>query len=79
MKILVYLERLERMHQLISKRNTGSPSEFARKLHISPSRLYRILDEMRDLGAPISYDRQIMSYYYKKPYDIEIVFRFKEK
>lgn len=78
MKILIYLERIERIHQLISVRKTGTPTEFASKLHISPSRLYRILDEMRSLGAPISYDRQMMSYYYEKPYKIEILFRFSE-
>lgn len=72
MKIIYYLERVERIHRLIEQEKTGRPEEFAKRLGISASRLSRILDELRLRGAPILYDRQRYTYYYKEPYQIVI-------
>lgn len=76
MKIIYYLERVERIHRLIEQEKTGSPTEFAGRLGISVSRLARIIDELRLQGAPILYDRQRYTYYYKEPYQIEIKIHF---
>lgn len=64
MSVKKYLLRLERMHQLISRGATGTPEQFARKLNINRSMLYKYLSVMKDLGAPVAYDRFSESYYY---------------
>lgn len=77
MKLIFYIERIELIHRLISARNTGTPSELAERLHISVSRVSRIIDELREIGAPIKYDRQSRTYYYERPYEITISLSFK--
>lgn len=76
MKLLKYIERLELIHRLIAQRRTGTPLELARRLDLSVSRLARIIEELRDQGAPIYYDRSNKTYYYDTPFLIEIVVRF---
>jgi len=41
------LKRIERIDCLLQTRSTGTPSELARKLHISPSHLYQIIKIMK--------------------------------
>jgi len=77
MKLIFYIERIQLIHRLISARNTGTPSELAGKLHISVSRLSRIIEELRETGAPIRYDRQSKTYYYENPYEITISLSFR--
>ena len=79
MKLIYYIERIEIIHRLISHRNTGTPSELANKIHLSTSRLSRIIEELRDMGAPIKYDRQSTTYYYEHPYEISVVLTFGAK
>lgn len=76
MKILFYIERIGIIHQLVASRKTGTPAEMAVKLHISVSRLAKIIDELRDLGAPIRYDRCAKTYYYAYPYNISVNISF---
>ena len=76
MKLLYYLERVERIHRLIEQEKTGRPVEFAARLGISVSRLSRIIDELRIQGAPILYDRQRYTYYYREPFKIVIKVSF---
>jgi hypothetical protein len=65
MSILKYIDRLKRMDDLIRRKATGTPDEFAERLHISPSQLYADLNEMRALGAPIQYCSTRKSYFYE--------------
>lgn len=76
MKLLFYTERLQILHRLILARKTGTPSELAFRLNISLSRLARIIEELRDMGAPIRYDRQSRTYFYESPYEISIIVSF---
>jgi predicted DNA-binding transcriptional regulator YafY len=64
MSLLKYLERLKRIDDLIRRKVTGSPNEFAIKLEISRSQLLNDLKELKELGAPISYSSTYRSYYY---------------
>ncbi|MFW5700683.1 MAG: ATP-binding cassette domain-containing protein [Cyclobacteriaceae bacterium] len=61
MNILRYIERL---HFLIKRKATGSPKELARKLSVSESSLYLIINNMKELGAPIAYNETRKSYIY---------------
>jgi hypothetical protein len=72
MKLLHYLERIERIHKMVLQENTGSPDEFARRIGISRTRLYEIMDELKLEGAPISYSKSCRTFYYEEPFHIEI-------
>jgi transcriptional regulator with XRE-family HTH domain len=68
-------EMVERVHHLIRKRATGTPEELAEKLGVSPATVFRIIEGMKSLEAPIVYDFTICSYYYEYP--VEFNFGFK--
>jgi predicted DNA-binding transcriptional regulator YafY len=70
MKTLKQLERLRKAHKLIQQQHTGTPNEFADKLHISERELYRILEYLKELGAIISFQSSIFSYRYKENFDL---------
>ncbi len=72
MSILKYVERLDRMNNLIQRKSTGDPDEFARKLGITKSMLMKNLRDMRDLGAKISYCKTRESYQYEDEFCIFI-------
>ena len=64
MPLIKYLSRLERIHFIISKKATGTPEQLADKLGMSRSMTLNYLSQMKTLGAPISYDPYLESYYY---------------
>ncbi len=64
MSLKKYIERIERMNWLISKKATGTPIEFARKMDISRSLLMEYLKFMKQLGGAIKYDTHAQSYIY---------------
>jgi transcriptional antiterminator len=70
------IELLKLAHKLINMSNTGSPQEFAKQLGISTRRLHEIIDEMKDLDAPIAYSRSAETYYYKEDYNMQITCTF---
>jgi hypothetical protein len=77
MKIFHYLERIERIHKMVLQENTGNPDEFAKRLGISRTRLYEIMDELKLEGAPILYSKSCRTFYYEEPFHIEISFDIK--
>ncbi len=72
MKIFEYLDRISKMHKLISRQKTGTPEEFAKQLGISRTTVYELIDELRSRGAPIAYSKSTKTFFYKHPYDIAI-------
>jgi predicted DNA-binding transcriptional regulator YafY len=66
---------LEHIHKLISQSCTGVPKSFAGKLGISERYLHTILDELKDMGAPIRYSRKEETYYYSECFEINISVR----
>lgn len=50
---------------LIEKETTGSSTELAKKIGVSRSTLFNMLDEIRGLGITIEFDEKIKSYRYK--------------
>jgi len=66
------IERIQRLHKYIMLQKTGTPDEFASRLHISRRQLYNILDELRDLGAVIEYSRSRYTFYYGNDFDLNI-------
>ena len=72
MNNLKQIERLRKMHQLIKNENTVTPKELGRKLHVSERQVYLILDQLRDMDAPVMYDRKNHSYYYDGSFDLYV-------
>ena len=61
-----FIERIKRIDYLISTKSTGTPKQFAEKLCLSERQLYKYLNNLKDLGAPIKYSKTYSSYYYYK-------------
>ena len=74
MKIVEKLNKIEYIDQLIRHKNTGTPAEFAKKLDLSERQVRRYLDEMREMGAEISYNSYLLSYEYIQPVKFQFGF-----
>ncbi len=72
---LQLFNRLEVLDYLIQGKKTGAPAQLAYKLNISKRALYDFLNIMKDLGAPIKYDKVISSYYYEEQGQFHIRFK----
>ncbi len=60
---IIYIERYERIIQLIKLKSTGSPSEFANKLCLSERTIYRIIKDLKELKClKIEYSEYYKSY-----------------
>lgn len=66
------LKRLQKIHQLISNQNTGSPDELADAICVSRSELYYILRELKKMGAKISYNRCNHTFYYDNRFNLDM-------
>lgn len=62
---------LQRIDQLIRMQATGTPVQLASRLEVSERKLYRLLEELKDQGFPIAYDKQKECYYYETAVKIE--------
>jgi hypothetical protein len=72
MKVFEQLERLKRMNRFIKEEKTGTPEEFASMLEISPSHLYRCIEEIKEMGAPITFSRIRKTYYYEYDFEMKV-------
>ena len=59
-----YLDRLKKIDELIRHETTGNPSELACKLEISERMLYKYIKELKMIGLPIGYCKELRSYIY---------------
>lgn len=74
MNLIERIETLERIHELIRGKRTGTPSYFAQKLGMSKRSLFMYIDLMRNMGAPIEYCKSNERYYYTQDVDFKIGF-----
>jgi predicted transcriptional regulator len=72
MGIFKHIERISRLHKLIQAENTGQPDELAKRLGISRSSLYNMIDELKSYDAPIKYSRAGETFLYTKTFDLKI-------
>jgi hypothetical protein len=73
MSLFKYIDRIKVIHRLIQNETTGSSVEFAKSVGISRSLLMEHLHEMREtFHAPIDFCRARHSFYYKKPFSLNI-------
>ena len=73
-----YLNRLQYLDQLIRQKRTGNAIELACKLKVSRRQVYNCLEELKDFGLQIDYNRHLRSFTYQKSYEVKIIFEIKE-
>lgn len=78
MSLLKYIDRLKRMDDLIRRKATGTPDEFAEKLGICKSMLMINLAELKEIGALIKYDFDKQTYYYCKGCYLKLRFELED-
>jgi hypothetical protein len=77
MDVSRYFERLKTMDELIRRKSTGNPEEFAKRLGISRSTLMDYIKLLKSMSAPVEYDGIRMSYYYVFPCTLKIGYEYK--
>ncbi len=65
-QLLRQIELIERLDKLIRFEGTGNPRELSDRLKISEAKLYRLINTMKELNAPISYNFAKKSYVYEE-------------
>ena len=69
MQLFESIDRAQRIHRFVQNESTGTPSEFAERLQISKRQLYYHLEELKDFGAQIMYNRAKGSFYYVNKFE----------
>ncbi len=64
MKINFKIEQYKQLTKLVECQATGSANELAKKIGISRSTLFKMMDEIRGEGVVIEYNENIRSYTY---------------
>lgn len=77
MHSIKYLDRLKRINELTKAQKTGDPEEFAKTLGVSRSQLYRIIEEIKEMGVPIGFSRAANSFYYTKEFEMRVNYSIK--
>lgn len=78
MSLIKYIGRLKQMDDLIRRKATGTPDEFAEKLGICKSMLMINLAEFKDIGASFKYDLDKQTYYYCQGCCLKLKFELEE-
>lgn len=66
MSLFKYFMRLQYLDFLIRRKATGDQETFARKNNLSKRGLANVLEDMKQMGFPIKFDKCRKSYYYTK-------------
>ena len=66
MGILRQIKRLQYIDYVIKRKATGNLETFAEKNRLSKRGLAAILQEMKEMGFPVKYSRQLNSYFYEE-------------
>lgn len=64
MNLFRRIERIQLLNKLISEQRTGTPEELANRLGISRSKLYLMLEELKDIGVHVQYSKRTATFYY---------------
>lgn len=63
------IKKLEYLDNLIETKRTGNAEELGEKLGVSRKQVYNYINELKDMGVEIDYDRNIKSFIYKESYE----------
>ncbi len=76
--IIKQIELIDRIDQLIRPQATGCPVTLSYRLGISKTTLYRLIQTMKELNAPVVYDTTIQSFIYEEAVGFAFGFYNKE-
>lgn len=65
-KLTQQIALLERVDQLIRLKATGRPKQLAKRLQVSEATIFRMIETMKEMNAPVYYDFNTQSYVYSK-------------
>lgn len=57
-------KQIDNLASLIDRRATGNPTQLARRINVSKSKLYDIFDDLKLLGVDFKYNRRLNTFYY---------------
>ena len=63
------------LHKLIKEKRTGNIATLCTLFGQTYSGIGRRLDQLRDMGAEIGFDRNIQSYYYTNDFEFELTIK----
>ncbi len=73
MKMHDQRNHINRLHDLIKRKSTGSLDALAAKFGVGRSTMSRYIDDFKqEFEPPLAYDRDAHSYYYTEPFEIRI-------
>ena len=73
-KLEEQINLIEQLDQLIRLKSTGKPKQLSNRLKISKASLFRLLDTMKNMQAPIKFDIYLQSYVYERNVDFKFGF-----
>lgn len=65
MSLQKYIQRVQFIDKLIRKKATGNANVLAKKLNLSKSGVEKFIQEMKEVGFPITYCRKRKTYMYQ--------------
>lgn len=77
-KLEEQINQIEQLDQLIRLKATGKPKQLANRLQMSEASLFRLLEVMKKLNAPLKYDIYMQSYVYEHEVSFEFGFHIKK-
>lgn len=66
MKFTDQLHIVKRLDSLIRRKATGSPEELANKVKLSRASIYRHIEILKELGAPVKYNKKQKCFFYEE-------------
>lgn len=67
-----HINRMNYLCKLIEHRATGTPEELATKLNLSKRQMFNLLNNLKDMGAGIKYNRTCRTYYFSNGFSLFI-------
>jgi predicted DNA-binding transcriptional regulator YafY len=71
----LFVTRLERLNHLIQTKSTGNPRQLSDRLKISERSLYQYITLLKEMGAPVHYDRYRETYFYHHRFSLSLRFQ----
>ena len=66
-------DNINRLHDLVKRKATGSLDTLAEKFGVGRSTMSRYIEEFKmEYDPPMAYDRLKHTYYYTKPFELKI-------
>lgn len=66
MKLIEKIELIKRLDRLIRYKATGTPTQLSQRLKISKRSIHYLIEAMKEMGAPIYYNKDRQSYCYEE-------------